>query len=307
MGEGYCACAAAAERPRMKEDDDLLQWLSFRQSGSRKDLPEAQLAGRQPALVLWRMAVLAHIEIQPPGRWSVVPPTLAGLGDDGHEYAAILCGARTRGVVAKLRRACDALAAGVDELEIDSQPSRIRVRAYRPGALERIADQADLAYQPDAGFALLAALPAIGNWPRERIPAIAGRAARVTRFSRKQLRWIDASLDEAAISAKGLFHIRRDWDAVTVLKRGADCHCSIDTAAGRLAIARGLKLARFDAASGRFEIPAALTPPAIMARALTLASGIVPVRDRTSGLSRFADVPQRTAMLALGLMELRLQ
>lgn len=291
----------------MREDDDLLQWLSFRQSGSRKDLPEAQLARREPAIVLWRMAVLAHIEIQSQGRWSVVPPTLAGLGNDGSVYSAILCGARTPGVVAKLRRACDALAASVEELALESQPSRIWVRAFRPGDLERIAEHANFAYQADAGFALLAALPAIADWPRECIPAVSGRAARVTRFSRRQLRWINSSLGEAAESAKGLFRIRRDWDSVTVLKRGAGCHCSIDTAAGRLAVARGLKTARFDAASGRFEIPTALTPPAMMARGLTLASGIMPVRDRASGLWRFAGVPQRTATLALGLMELRLQ
>jgi hypothetical protein len=291
----------------MTEGDQLLEWLSFRQSGTRKDLPQAQLSRRQPALVLWRLAVLAHVEIQSQGRWSIVPPTLAGLADGGHEYSAVLCGARTPGVIEKLRKAATARGARIDETALDHQPSRICVSALQVGEIERLADEADLAYQADAGFTLLAALPSIAQWPRESMPPVSGKAGKVKRFSRRQLSWVDSSLGEAGESPKGLFHIHRDWDAVTVLKSGRDGHFSIDTAAGRLAVARKLKAARFNVASGRFELPTALMPPMMMTRALALASGFMPGRDRSSGFSQFAGVPARSAWLALGLMELRLQ
>jgi hypothetical protein len=195
----------------------------------------------------------------------------------------------------------------MEELAVEYQPSRIRVIARRVADLESVADAAGVAYQPGAGFTLLAALPSIAEWPRERIPAVGGKVGKVTRFSRRHLSWVESSLAEATESTRGLFHIRRDWNAVTVLKSGRDCHFAVDTAAGRLAVARGLKIAKFDEACQRFELPTALMPPTVIARALTLASGLMPTRDRSSGLWQFAGVPARTARLALELMELRLQ
>lgn len=293
----------------MTEGDELLGWLSYRKGGSRKDLPSSLLQQRQPTLVLWRLAVLAHIELQPLGRWAIVPPTLAGIGgEDGPTNSAILCGARTPHLIQKLRSVSQACGAYLEEVALDHEPSRITVSAKRTTDLEAFADAAGLAYQVDAAFALLAALPRIAEWPREPIPAVAGRVGKVTRFSsRSGLRWIDSSLGEATDSVRGLFHIRRDWDAVTVLKAGRDGHFAIETAAGRIAVVRGQKLARFDERAKTFELPTALTPPVFVARALSLSSGRMPTRNRSTGLTQFASVPTRTARLALALMELRLQ
>lgn len=282
--------------------DTLLTWMSFRGSGSRDELPPGLLGGRPPGHSLRDLAVLGHVEIASNGRWQIVPPVLAGTADeDGAGGAAIICGARTPVLAEVLRAAANRRGITVEELAASLGPARWRIRMPEFHQLSGFAAEVGLPLQIDASLAVLASLPRISNWPRESVPPVAGRVARVERFSRSELQWRAATLEQATAAPKGLFRIQRDWDTVCILKDGPDRHCAIETAAGRLAIARGLKQARIG--TEVFSIPAALYPPLPIARALSLCSGMLP--GFADGHVTFAEVPARVARLALEIMELR--
>jgi hypothetical protein len=134
---------------------------------------------------------------------------------------------------------------------------------------------------------------------------VAGRVQDVKRFSRSHLSWVPSSLEKAAQADRGFFRIRRQWDWLNLLKEGADVQAEIEASAGRLAAAKGAKALRWDTASRELSIPFALYPPTLIARALVLCSGLLPLRDRGRRLLSFQGVPGRVARLAQVLTGLR--
>jgi len=119
--------------------------------------------------------------------------------------------------------------------------------------------------------------------------------------------WVASSLEEANSASKGFFRIVRDWDRVHVIKDGPDRQCAIDPAAGRLSIARGLKVLRLDFSARTLSMPAQLRPPLHITRALSLASGTLPTYDAASRSISFADLAPDTMRLAADILELKLQ
>lgn len=288
--------------------DLLLTYMSFRAFGRRDDLPKHLLNGRHPSHVLWEFAVLGHLEITANAAWQIVPPTLAGLGDEtGATGEAILCGARTPALREKLLTACRAMDTVLEETPSALRPARIILKTKDVYHLAAVASFAGLALQQDAGFTLLASLPRIREWPRERILPIAGRTRLVQRFSRSGLCWRDTTLDHVTSASKGFFRVKRDYDTVTILKEGRDLQSAIETSAGRLSAARGSTRVRIDAAARTFSIPAALAPPIPIARALAINAGALPDFHRSTKEIVYAAVTARAARLTLEVLELKAQ
>jgi hypothetical protein len=290
--------------------DRLLEWMSYRESGQRNDLPKDLLASSNPFWMLEDLSLLAHIEIQQDGKWRVAPPAFAVIGNeaDGGK-TAILCGARTQGVVDRLTRACELNGGEVRKLQQTDRPQCIIVAAASASALFAIAETAGIPCQRDAGFTLLACLPTIRDWPRIPCPMVAGKVAEVKRFSKAGLHWIPSTLEEAHQADRGLFRIKRDWDWITLIKSGKENQSQIDVFAGRLAAAAGAKRIRLDIRSQTLCIPLALKPPIVVSRALTLCSGILPRIDRANGNLQliFNDIPIRAARLAVAITGLRVE
>lgn len=284
----------------------LLEWASYRRSGRLEDVPDEFLGGERAAWVMADFTVLGHTDRLPDGRWRIAPPVLAGLSDvSGVSSAAVLCGARTPAILARLRAVCGRAGAALSEVPQPSRPGAVIVEASAASDLPGIAADARLIFQRDAAFTLLACLPAISTWPRSPCEMVLGRVQEVKRFSRHRLSWRSSSLAEARQSARGFFRIRRDRDWVNLLKTGTDAQAEIDISAGRLAVAAREKKFFWNPNSRELRLPFALYPPALLARGLVLCSGILPLRDRETRSVSFRSVPPRVAHLARALTGLR--
>jgi len=286
--------------------DRLLEWMSYRERGQRNDLPKNLLSSSNPFRMLEDLSLLAHVEIQQDGSWQVAPPAFAVIGDesDGGK-TAILCGARTQGVLERLTKACELNGGELRRHQQTDRPQCIIVAAPSASALSAIANVSGIPRQRDAGFTLLACLPPIRDWPRISCPMVAGKVAEVKRFSKVDLHWLPSSLEEASQAVRGLFRIKRDWNWITLIKSGKDTQSQIDVYAGRLAAAAGARKIRLNMSSRTLCIPVTLKPPTVISRALTLCSGMLPVVDRENWQFVFRDVPIRTAHLAISITGLR--
>ena len=289
--------------------DTLLEWMSFRKSGRKSDLPDRLLSGAQWLRILRDLSALGHAEVQPDGAWRIAPPVLA-VTESGQSDAcrAVLCGARTPRLIERLKAASLRTGTTYSAVPREGRPSVIAVDGTAIdgiGAIDIAAAEAKLPVQRDAAFTLFACLPAIRDWPRTQCPMVVGRVGEVKRFSRSGLAWRPSTLEEAAQAPRGFFRIRRDWDWVNLLKLGTDSQAQIEYRAGCLAAAQQAKVLRWDLASRCLRLPGVLYPPALIARALVLCSGDLPAFDRDSRELLFHSVPARIAQMVLAITGLK--
>jgi hypothetical protein len=287
--------------------DRLLEWISYRGNGRTNDLPEDLVAEGGPYRIITDLAVLGHVELEEDNRWRVAPPVLAALGEESEQSAAaVLCGARTRGLVDRLAKACADRGAKMQSNAQDQRPDCLLVTAATASDLCAIATAASLNWQRDAAFTLLASLPTISTWPRTPCQMVAGKVEEVRRFSKSKLRWTASSIGEAQRAVRGLFLIKRDWNSIVLMKDGKDCQSEIDPAAGRLAAAAGARKLQLDLKSRSLRIPATLRPPTLISRSLALCSGMLPEFGRETRDLVFRGISNRVAHLAASITGLKL-
>ena len=232
--------------------DRLLERISNRENGRTNDLPADLVGEGGPYRIVEDLAVLGHVELEAEIRWRVAPPVaLAALGEESEQSAtAVLCGARTRGLVDRLAKACADRGAEMQSIAQSERPHCLLVTAATTSDLCAIAAAAALNWQRDAAFTLLASLPTIATWSRTPCQMVAGKVEEVRRFSKSNLRWTASSLDEARNAVRGLFHIKRDWNSIVLMKDGKDAQSEIDC--GRRTFGRGC---RGQKTSARSQIP----------------------------------------------------
>ena len=252
------------------------------------------------------MSVLGHIELNNMNRWRIAPPVLAAVPTNSQFSNAILSGARTAGLLSRLRAACHRHGAKVVTSPLVDMPALISVTSSNYSGLSAVADEAGAVFQANSPLALLACTPTIQKWPRTPCAMVNGRVDTARRFSRSKLDWVDSTLDEAKESKHGFFRIQRDWDWVSIIKMGSDKSAYIDDHAGRLIVAQRVKAASWDLKTETLSIPAQLFPPRLIARALAICSGKPPDYDQTNRRIRFSSVPVEVVKLALSVTGLRL-
>lgn len=286
--------------------DELLEWMSYRGRGRIDDVP-SDFVGTSKRRAIDNLSVLGHAEMPSPLTWRIAPPHLAELPyDPCARHAAVLCGARTPGVLARIFAACKT-ANGVVVIEAaDGHPSIIEVECRNRSGIRRVAGLAGIPLQDDAAFTLLACLPAIQAWPRQPCPMIGGRVKAVRRFSQEQLQWVEASLEEAAAARLAFFRIQRDYDWVSLLKLAQSESAYIDDRAGRLFVSAKLPAVSWNPDTHSLRLPFALMPPASIARALALCTGRVPQYHRTARQVAFEGVNAAMLRLTLAITGLRL-
>lgn len=285
--------------------DDLLEWMSYRGQGRIDEVPSG-FVGTSQRRAIDNLSVLGHAEMPNPLTWRIAAPCLAELPyDPGARHAAVLCGARTPGVLARLSAACKTGNSVVLINEADGLPSIIEVECRSRSGLRRVAALADIPLQDNAAFTLLACLPAIQAWPRQSCPMIGGRVKAVRRFSREQLQWVEASLEEAVAARLGFFRIQRDYDWVSLLKLTQAKSAYIDDRAGRLFVSAKLPAVSWNPATLSLRLPLQLMPPASIARALALCTGRVPQYDSKARQIAFEGVNAVMLRLTLAITGLR--
>lgn len=287
--------------------DLLLEWMSFRRAGRMADVPTDLADGAAVRRTLDSLSVLGHLELLNGTSWKIAPPTLAGLPTyAAREAAAVLCGARTPGVLASLTAACQGVGAKVATISVPSRPAVIRVTAASSAELASAAFAARIPLQHEAALTLLACTPAIRDWPRTPCSMVDGRVETVRRFSRSRMGWVESSLSKAAAAKTGFFRIKRDWDWVSLLKTGVSECAYIDDRAGRLSAAAKLKVVSWTANSRTLELPSQLFPPVAIARALALCTGVLPRYEAASRRISFDDIPPEILRLTLTITGLKL-
>src|SRR5262249_29625926 len=138
---------------------------------------------------------LAHVEFFAngcEGGWRVTPPILAVRRDEELGWISVLCGARSRRIIARLQ---DAIGSAVHR-HVESQPnapSLLRFQGSR-AELTRLSREAGLLLQLDAPLAILGSLPP--TWRSSLSLTVAlpvGQDWKIERFSVRELRWKEAS------------------------------------------------------------------------------------------------------------------
>jgi hypothetical protein len=285
--------------------DQLLEWISFRGSGALDVLPATD-KGVTSRRALGNLSLLGHLELKDKA-WRVAPPVLAALPiKDQQQAAAVLCGARTRGVLRRLNEASLSTGGVIEEIGQPAGPTLIRVTSCSHEALVDTAALAGIRFQADAAYTLLACVPSIGRWPRQACQMTGGKIEMVRRFSGSRAQWLPSSLSEAQSAAKGFFKIKRDWDWVSIIKLGPDDCAYIDDLAGRMLAAAKRRHAAWNSDTRAFSLPGYLFPPNLIARALVLCSGMLPEFDRSSGRICFMGVNAEMLRLTLSITGLRL-
>jgi hypothetical protein len=286
--------------------DQLLEWMSFRGAGWTEDLP-AGLTGDSPARrVVDDFAMLGHLELLSATSWRITPPVLAGLPPEAQGLGAVLCGARTPGVLNAIAAACAREGAQMVVTAVPNRPSVVNVTAQSKMVLASVAEAARMVFQNDAAFTLLACTPAIRDWPRTPCAMVAGRVDMVRRFSRSRIGWIGSTLAEATAAKTGFFRIKRDWDWVSLLKSSVSECAYIDDRAGRFVATARRRAVSWNAGSCILSLPSQLCPPGTIARALTLCTGAPPQFDAASRRISFAGVTPEILRLTLAITGLRL-
>lgn len=287
--------------------DRLLEWMSFRRTGRISDISADLVDDGAVRRTVDDLTTLGHLELLPGANWKIAPPVLAGLPrGSGGPVSAVLCGARTPGVLASLVSACMGAGVQLAMQAIAARPAVVRVMAASNGELAAVASASGIPLQHDAALTLLACTPTIRGWPRTPCPMVGGRVETVRRFSRSRIGWVASTLAEASAARSGFFRIKRDWDWVSLLKTGVSECAYINDRAGRLAAAVKLKAASWTAGSSALDLPGQLFPPTPIARALTLCTGYLPKYDAAARRISFAGIPPEILRLVLAITGLRL-
>lgn len=262
--------------------NELLLWVSAVGSGG-----EAALRRRAAALLpsrragptaysraLWSLGSLAHCEFGEvaDGGWRVAPPVIAA-GDPAGPISAVLCGARTAPLIARL-----AAAAG-NRMSVNAQPEApdaVLLSMPRADDLISVSREVGIPVQWSAPLAILSAFapPPLASFDESTVPS---GAWAVERFSQSRTAWLPSSVDEAGRARRGLFRFRSDYSVRHIYRLGGVTREVPPGIAKYWALGRRQRAMRLDLSRGQVSFPLAARPPGLIDRALVVASGTLPV------------------------------
>lgn len=295
--------------------NELLLWISARQSGSAQSF-RARVAEMQPVdgqrvrssaaywKAIWGLSKLGHAEFGEAAggsSWRVAPPVLAA-GDFAGAQRAVFCGARTEGLAAALVNS--ARSHRISTMPQPGGPDIIEVHASSAEALDDIARRTGIPIQWNAPLAILAACPAVKSLPLEERTIPVGAGWSVTRFSKSNLAWVEATPAEPQAASAGLFRFRSDYGTTYLLKEGGRAW-SCDPAIGKYRVlSRRHRPIEYLPATQELSIAGACRPPELVERALVIGSGRLP--EFQAGRIVYAQVTRAAAEAAAALLGQRL-
>lgn len=261
--------------------NELLLWLSatgagtdatFRRKASEL-VPTARGGPAAHSRALWALGGLAHCEFgdAADGGWRVAPPVLAAGALQG-EVSAILCGARSAQLLARVG------AAAAERVSIEARPGApdlVGVHAGSAADLIGIAREAGVPVQWNAPLAMLAAFrsESLCSLPETALPS---GGWTVWRFSRSRMAWVDSSVAEAGRMRRGLFRFRSEYATRHVFRQAGVTRDAPPSIAKYWLLGRRQRAMRLDLSRGLVSFPAIARPPGLVDRALVMCSGRLP-------------------------------
>lgn len=289
----------------------LLTWMSAKGAGSLAGF-RAQCAEIDGAvarrgswaphrLAAWNLAKLGHAEFAEAANgsgWRVAPPTLAASDIHG-TVRAVLCGARPDGLINALSHRRDHIEVSVAAQ--DSGPDLIGIEARNAKSLSAMAKDLNLPLQWNASLAILAACSQVSRIPLEEHALLVGGGWTISRFSKSHLRWVDAAAAAVPSGRPQLFRFRGDYGTVHLLRaEGRAWAC--DPAVGKYRVlTRRQRPIHYYATTRELAVAASCRPPALVERALVVASGRLPsIRDNSLIYTRVELTTAQAAAAILG-------
>jgi hypothetical protein len=223
---------------------------------------------------LWGFGSLAHCEFGDAagGGWRVAPPVIAA-GDPAGTVSAVLCGARSALLVARLTAAAGEAMSVVAQRDA---PDLILLSLPTAGDLIRVSRESGIPLQWNAPLAILSAFapPPFGSFEDSAVPS-GGWA--VERFSHSRIAWVSSSVAEAGGVRRGLFRFRSEYAVRHIYRQGAVTRDVAPGIAKYWALGRRQRAMRLDLSRGQVSFPLAARPPGLIDRALVVASGMLPI------------------------------
>jgi len=301
--------------------NELLLWLSARREGSwqqfRAAVETLDLAGSgdepEDALLPLHQRVrlnlerLGHVEFDAAeceNGWRVVPPSLA-VCQHAEGVTAVLCGARTPGLLKRIEDSANGLS--FERTPHPDCPDVIRVRAAASEPFAALASRENLLFAPDSPVALLSNIPpvdAFGGWRREPLPST-GKEWNIRKFviEKRTIEWRAVTLQEAnGPGVQGLFRFTL-YQRPKYFLRDGHTTVTLPGAIGkyRVMLGRQRRYLKYDRAERRLSLPAIVRPPLLTERALILCSGFPPALTSAPGkrpVLSYRDIPEEVAGMA---------
>jgi hypothetical protein len=289
--------------------NELLLWASAVGSGTEASfkrkatelLPARRAGPAAHRRALWNLGSLAHCEFRDAADrgWRVAPPVLAA-GDPIGPVSAVLCGARSGPLLARLNAAAE------DSVSVRAQrdaPDLIEVRKGAAADLISISRDVGIPIQWNAPIAILAAFeaPSMGSYAETALPS---GGWTVERFSRSGMNWVASSVADAGRKHRGLFRFKSDYDIRHVFRNGGITREVPPGIAKYWILGRRQRAMRINLSHGIASFPLAVRPPGLIDRALVVASGTLPtVSDRRltySGITAPVATAVAAALRAIG-------
>lgn len=276
--------------------DTLLYWMSHLGEGSwaafhdavERLVPDGDSDAVARTLRI-RLSDLGYADFFIGGsqHWRVVPPVLAGLS--GLQGRGMVCGARTRALLASLEAAATSTGCHLEVRPAMDGPSDLMIE----GSVEVVSNTAALAgipYVPDYAMAVMRDV--------KPIPALYDAASlqeaplgwRVVCFDIRALRWIETLLPNSACEYASKYGVRRHFVSDVQLRLREIGRREAVFASAWLS---GVRLASYSAQEEELTTPIETPLPALCARAACLCSG-EPAR-LSSGRLRYSSVPLSVA------------
>ncbi|MER9585245.1 hypothetical protein [Mesorhizobium sp. M0276] len=261
--------------------NELLLWVSAVASGTdatfkRKAaelLPSLRGGPAAHNRAMWAFGSLAHCEFGQAagGGWRVAPPVFAA-GDPATSATAVLCGARSDALLARL---ASAAAGRMFTLPQRGAPDLVRVEAASAGEMIGLAREMGIPVQWNAALAVLAAYraPSPESFPETALPS---GGWKVFRFSRSQMVWTASTVAEAGSTQRGLFRFTSDYGSRHIFRHGGISREVPPVVAKFWVLGRRQRAMRLDLSKGIASFPITVRPPGLLDRALVVCSGVLP-------------------------------
>ena len=279
-------------------------WYSFKCAVERLHLEDRQKEEEedQKGLPLYQKARLnlqrlGHVEFYcQEADWQVVPPVLA-IAQRDQQARAVLCGARSEPLLARVHEGFSDLVAS--QTPCDGSPDVIRIVDRESARIEATAGRLGISVQPSAPEAILLNLPPLESliqWPRTEMPFGEGWARE--KFCARTLSW-QRETDTFRKSGKPELLRFNKFGRPHYFVRVGESGIRVPVQLGKFVVLMSTcrRVMFYDRRINELRVPPICRPPLLVERALCLCSGFPASFDSERKLLVYKDIPEHVAQL----------
>jgi hypothetical protein len=241
---------------------------------------------------------LGHVEFNGQETdWQVVPPVFAMVEREGKAWA-VLCGARSKPLLASIREACNSLE--LSETACDTCPDIFCLEDKDSDRIKMIAENLGIMVQSSAPETILVNLPPVEtliNWPRSDMPF--GEGWNKKRFCAQALSWERKPDLSDTNEQPELLRFTRFGKPFYFIRVGAS-GIQVPGQMGKFFILMCIRrrVLSYDSQRAELGVPPIYRPPLFVERALCLCSGFPATFEPKRKLLIYRNIPEHVAQLA---------